>query len=480
MGDLKSKSINTVRWNLIAKFSQYFITFFLSIILARYISPAEFGLTGMLSIFISVSNVLLNAGLSSALIRDKSASEDDYSTVFYFNIVVSFSLYGILFVCAPLIAGFYKEPELIPLTRLITLVFVISSFGLIQNTQLVKELNFRKQTIINLLALLISIIVGIVLAVTNYGVYAIVWQTLIQALIVTVLLWATSTWRPSGTFKKKSFLKLWKFASNVLFTGIFNAVANNLDNLMIGKVFNKTTLGFFVRAKSTNAIPENIFTSVIGTAAFSILSKLNDNLDEFRLKQFTFFKLIFTFALPLSIIFHLLSRDLVIVLYGQKWEASIPLLQILSFSLLPMLLSTLTGQVLMSLGDSRNFLYLSVIKRSLNFALIPIGIFLGLYAFVISYAVAQYIGFFIDLTFVSRKINMPIKSYLIYSIKPILISLFVLGLGSFRGNIFEFGHLLNIVFHGLIYVLLFMLAYRLILSEELNNFLSVLPFKRKK
>lgn len=480
MTDLKKKSIETVQWNLIAKFSQYFITFFLSIILARYISPAEYGLTGMLSIFISISNILLNSGLSSALVRDKKASKDDYSTVFYFNIIVSCGLYMILFFFAPLIAAFYNEPDLILLTRTITLVFVITAFGLIQNTILIKELDFKKQTILNLISLLVSIVVAIYMAVNNWGVYAIVGQTLIQAAVLTILLWGTSKWRPIGQFSKNSFLKLWKFGSNVLFTGIFNSIANNIDNLMIGKIFQPAILGHFVRAKSTKAIPENIFSGVIGTTVFSILSKLNDNLEEFRTKQFLFFKIIVVFSLPLTVIFFLLSSNLVLILYGQKWAEAIPSLQILSFTLFPSLLTTLTGQTIMTLGDSRLVLYLSIFKRSLNFVVIPLGIFISLKVFIIGFVIIQYIGFFVDLFFVSKKVQSSVWEYYLFMIKPIIISLVILIFGFYIFPFINFGIVANTILIGLISFSMYFGLYFVFQKKELYGLVSILPINRFK
>jgi len=426
MTDLKRKSIETVRWTFLYQLANYSVTFLLSIILSRLISPEEFGLTAMISIFISIANILINSGLSSSLIRYKESSPSDYSTVFYFNIGVSLSIYLVLFFSAPLIAAFYNQPKLILLTRTITLVFVLSSFGLIQNTLLIKELNFKKQTLINFSGLFISVIVGIVMALKGYGVYAIVGQTLSQSACVTTLLWLTSKWRPTGFINPESLKKLWKFGSYVLFNGIFNSIANNLDNLIIGKIFAPFTLGLFVRAKSTRAIPENIFSSVLSTTTFSILSKLNDNFEELKKKHLYFFRLSVFLFIPFMIGFNLASDDLILLLYGRKWEDSIPLLKIISFGILPNMLSAFFSQSILSYGDSRVTMKLNMLKRTVTLSLLPLGFILDIHQFVWIFVISQFIGLGLDIYFTKQRFQTTWSDYLGNMILPLLFSILFL------------------------------------------------------
>ncbi len=392
-------------------FSQYFITFFLSIVLSRMISPVEFGLTGMLSIFIALAAVMMSSGLGSALVFEKSTNEDDYSTVFYFNIFVSCSLYAIMFFCAPLIAKFYNQPELVSLARWISLVFVINSFSLIQDTLLVIDLNFKKQSLIRISGLIISVIVSIIMAINEYGVYSIVGQVIVQAAVNSTLYWILSSWRPVGKFSMVSFKKLWKYGSNILFSNLFTQLITNIDNLIIGKVFSPFTLGLFIRAKSTKAIPENIFSQSFQTAIFPILTKLNDNKEEFVQKHLMFFKMGSFFVFPLVTLLFFTSYEIVDILYGKKWLGAVPYLKIISFITIPYFLGMLFNQTLLSFGDSKLFMKLNMLRRMLGIINIPIAIYWGLIPYLTSMVILSFVGLLFDVLYTSRKISTRLIDY---------------------------------------------------------------------
>lgn len=423
MTDFKGKSISSGKWNLILQVGQYGITFFLSIVLSRMITPAEFGLTGMLTIFISIATIITNSGLASALVFDKKSDEDDYTTVFLFNAFVSISLYVLIYMCAPLIARFYNEPLLISLTRWISLVFVFNAISIIQNTILVINLDFKTQSIIKLTSLIISVVVAIILALFGWGVYSIVAQTLVQALVASFLFWYKSSWRPTGRFTKKSFLKLWNYGSKILFSNLFTSLVQNVDNLLIGKIFQPTTLGLFVRAKSTKAIPENIFTLAFQTSIFPILSKLNEDRIEHRKKHLQFFKIGSYFIFPLVLVFFFFTPELIRFLYGKNWVGAIPYLQIISFSIIPYFLGILFNQTLLSLGDSKLFMKLNMFRRVLGLINIPVAIFWGLIPYLYSIVIFNVIGLFIDILYSAPKIGTTFKDYLPTILKSLIYSL---------------------------------------------------------
>ena len=479
MIDLKEKSIQTVRWTFLYQFANYAITFVLSIVLARLITPTEFGLTAMVAIFISIANILINSGFSSSLIRFKDSTPDDYSTVFYFNIFISFFLYVLIFFSAPFIADFYSQPELIPITRLITLVFVIGSFSIIQNTILIVDLNFKKQVILSLISLFISVVVAIILALKNYGVYSIVWQTLIQTSVYCILLWATSKWRPVGRFNIKSIKKLWKFSSYVFFTGIFNSIADNLDNIIIGKIFQSNTLGLFVRAKSTRGIPQNIMSSVLSTTTFSVLSKVNDNIEEFRIKHLQFYRITIFFLIPFTIAFYWICDDFILFFYGDKWAQAIPLLKILSIGLIPIILGILISQSIMSFGDSKLQMQLSVVKRIIIICILPTGFIFGMEKFMIIFVVAQYIGLVIDFYFIRNKLSTLWMDYFKPIVHPLGFSiLFSIILLSFKSLEICEGYLINILFDTFIMLLIYMTLSFKFNNSEYRNFIQLIPLPK--
>ncbi|MEI6346621.1 MAG: lipopolysaccharide biosynthesis protein [Bacteroidota bacterium] len=419
---IKSSAISAVKWSTISQIGSYGITFVLSIILARLLDPSEFGLTGMLSIFTGIAVVFINSGLSTAIIRTKDASLDDYSTVFYFNIAVSTAFYLLFFFTAPLIAAFYKEPILIPLTRLITLVFLINSFGIIQNAILIKEINFKKQTICNLIGLVASVIVSAIMAFNSYGVYSIVGQAISQAFVTNLLLWISSKWRPSGRFSKSSFMKLWQFGSKVLATTIVAQIIDNLDNLLIGKIFSAGQLGYYVRAKSTKQLPEQIFSSVMSTTSFAVLAKMSDNDSEFRRVHMHFFKLGAYIFIPVIIGFIAVAKSFIVVLYSDKWLPSVPLFQIIALSSFAYFFGVLFSQTIIAKGAGKLYFRLTTGKKILGLLSMPFGLFWGLIPFLCSFVVISMICLTLDIYFTGKLINVSIFDYLLMLFKPIITS----------------------------------------------------------
>jgi O-antigen/teichoic acid export membrane protein len=460
MIELKSKSIATAKWSLIFQMSQYFLTFFLSIVLARMIDPAEFGLTGLLTIFTLISTTLLTSGLGNALVFNKSSNEDDYTTVFYFNIIVAMGLYIIMFFIAPYIAHFYNDERLILLTRLICLSFVINAFGFIQHTILVIKLDFKTQSLVRIISLAISVISAIILAFNGWGVYSVVAQVLIQAVSSAVIFWWRSDWRPRGKFSKDSFSKLWAFGSKILWSNLFTQLTQNIDNTLIGKIFSPHILGLFIRAKSTKAIPESIFMQTFQSSVFPILTKVNHDPIDFKKKHLQFYKIGVFFIVPLIAIFFFVSADFVAILYGEKWMPSVPYLKIILFSSVPIFLEALFSQTLLGLGDSKLYMKLNMVKRILQLINIPVALFFGLIPYLISSTVISFFELVISVYLTSEKINSSkiyyFKQFLFSILLTLLMSLpFALShyLYPFANNLL-ITKLLSLFFAILIYIIL--------------------------
>jgi O-antigen/teichoic acid export membrane protein len=420
---IKSSAISAVKWSTISQIGSYGITFVLSIILARLLNPSEFGLTGMLSIFTGIAVVFINSGLSTAIIRNKDASPDDYSTVFYFNILVSTAFYLLFFFTAPLIAAFYKEPILIPLMRLITLVFLINSFGIVQNAILIKSISFKKQTICYLIGLVASVVVSVIMAFNDYGVYSIVGQAISQAFVTNLSLWISSKWRPSGRFSKSSLKKLWQFGSRILATNIVAQIVDNIDNLLIGKVFSAGQLGFYVRAKSTKQLPELIFTGILSSTSFAILAKVNDNDHEFKRLHIHFFKLGAYFFIPVILGFIAVAKSFIVVLYSDKWLPSVPLFQIISLSSFAYFFGALFSQTIIAKGVGKLYFRLMTGKKILGLLSMPFGLFWGLIPFLWSFVFISFLSLLLDFYFTSRLIKIKMSAYFLYLLKPLTISI---------------------------------------------------------
>lgn len=420
---LKSKAISGAKWNAFANIGKYFVTFFLSIILARVLAPNEFGLIGMISIFSIIANVFINSGLLTPLIRKPNPSDIDFSTVFYFNISVSSFFYILLFFTAPYISSFYNEPLLIPITRLISLVFVFNSFGIVQNAILIRNLNFRKQTLINLTSLTVSVIIAILMALNGFGVYSIVAQAISQSVFVNSLLWISSKWKPKSSFSLVSFKEMWVLASKILSANIISQLVDNLDNLLIGKVFSANQLGFYMRAKSTKELPEGILTSILHSVSFPILSKISDNKTMLRNLHLKFFSIASFIIFPIAFGLIAISKAFIVLLYTEKWLPSVPLLQMISLSIIAPFFSALFSQTIMAIGHGSLYFKLTSSKKIIGLLPIPIGILFGLNAFILIFVCSKLIGLFLDFYYTGKLIDISIAHYLRLMLKPFLCSL---------------------------------------------------------
>lgn len=422
---LKDSAVSAVKWNAIVHIGQYSISFGLSIILARLLKVEEFGLLGMLSIFTALAMVFINSGLSTAIIRSKNATADDYSTVFYFNIFVSAFFYLLLFFLAPAIADFYKEHQLISLTRWISLVFLINSSGIIQNALLVKEINFKQQTICHLSGLAISAVIAAIMAFQNFGVYSIVGQAISQAFVTNFMLWVYSDWRPTGIFRMGSFKKLWSFSSKILATNLVSQLFNNIDNILIGKVFSAEQLGFYVRAKSTKQLPEQIFTGILSSTSFAVLAKYSDNKAELRRLNIHFYKLGSYFYIPVILGFIAIAKPFIVLLYSEKWLPSVSLFQMMAVASIAYFLSALFSQTIMALGEGKLYFRLNSAKRILGLFTIPIGLYWGLIPFIWMIVLISYVNLILDYFYVGKLIGIKMLDYIRFLALPFVGSVFM-------------------------------------------------------
>ncbi len=422
---LKQKAISGTKWKTSLNAGRYFISFFLSIILARLLEPREFGLIGMISILMAVAQIFIDSGLSQAVIRQKNVTEDDYSTVFYFNIFISSCFYLLFFFTAPLVADFFNEPILIPITRLVTLVFLINSSGIIQNSILVREVKFKIQAICNYTGLIVSVVIASIMAFNGYGVYSIVAQAISQALVTNIMFWITSDWRPKGGFSKDSFKRLWAFASNILATNIIVRIVQNIDNVLIAKVFSAQQLGFYIKAKSSNEASQTVFTDTFSAISFAILVKGNQNESEFKRFHMLFFNVGAYVYLPVVFGFIAIAKAFTIVLFTNKWLPSVQLTQIIAFSSIAYFFAALFSQTMLVKGEGKLYFRLSSGKKLLTLLAIPFGVFWGLYPFVWSFVAIGFFGLLMDFYFVGKLVENNVFIYLKLLIKPLLIASFM-------------------------------------------------------
>ena len=378
--NLKDKTVNGLSWNMLGQMAAKGITFVFSVFLARILLPEDYGVVAMLSIFLAICQTFIDSGFAGALIRKVDRTEQDKTTVLIFNVVVSVFCYLVLFFCAPLIARFYHQPLLVPVTRVSCLSLVIGSFAGVHSAILSIRIDFKSGTKANIAACIVSGAVGIVCAARGMGVWALVVQSLVQTTVNTVLIIYYAHWRAKLRFSIKSFLELFSYGSKMLASALLNTIYNNLSTLVIGRFFAPSQLGAYSKAKTFSNLPSSVLTGAIEAVSFPVLSSIQN--EEERLVQYykKFIRLSTFVIFPLMIGLAAVADPLVRLLLTDKWEAMIPLLQICCLSLIFYPVHSINLNILKVKGRSDLFLKLEIIKKIIGVTILVVTVRFGVKA----------------------------------------------------------------------------------------------------
>ncbi len=393
---LKNKAFKGMVWKAVEKIASTGISFIIGIILARILMPSDYGLIGMLAIFFAFTELFIDSGFSSALIQKKDRTEVDYSTIFYFNLIVSFLLYIILFFSAPLIAIFFNTPQLSVLTRVLSLNILFNSLSLVQQTRLTINLEFRIQAIVSLLCVIISGSIGILMAYNGFGVWALVMQNTTSGLLRTVLYFYINKWIPRWIFSISSFKQLFGYSSKLLGAGILAAIFNNIYSLLIGKLFSAKDVGFYTRAKQFPQLLSDLITSVLQGVTFPIMTSMQDDRKRLVFVYGRLMRMVVFFVIPALTIFALLTEPFIRLLLTEKWMPVVPLIQWLCFARMITPISSLNMNILNTIGRSDLFFKVDVVKMPLAIIALIITLPLGLKAVVVGHFITTLISFFIN------------------------------------------------------------------------------------
>ena len=405
MSDLKSKASKGILWSSIERFSGQGVVFVIGIILARILSPSDYGLIGMLAVFISISDIFIQSGFGSALIQKKDRNEVDFATTFYFNIVVGIIAYSILFFLAPFIANFYNQPLLVPLARVLGLTLIINSFAVVQRSKYTIGLDFKTQTKASLSAIFIGGIVGVYMAYSDYGVWALVGQTLSRRLIEVILLWYFSKWLPKESFSFESFKGLFSFGSKLLASALLESIYQNIYLIIIGKYFSASDLGYYTRAKQFNELPSSNITSVLVRVTFPLLSNIQDDKEKLRAVVSKIIKYSALIVFPLMIGLASLSDPLIRVLLTDKWIDVVWMLQLLCFAGMLYPVHALNLTLLQAIGRSDLFLRLEIIKKVMATVIVIISLSFGIKGLLIGIIIFSYLALVINLYYTKKVIS---------------------------------------------------------------------------
>ena len=393
---LKDKTIKGTMWSAIDNVAQFGVQFVVSIVLARLLSPDDYGLIGIITIFTTVCTTIINGGFSNALIRTQKPTDEDYNTAFICNLLMSILLYAIVFLCSPLIADFFNRQELVALTRVSSFTMIIGALAIVQQTRLTKRIDFKTQTKITLIASILSGIVGIALALMDYGVWALVVQGIVAQSLRTVLLWFFNHWVPSLRFSKESFNRLFGFGWKMMASGILDSLWTQLYQVIVGKFYSPSTLGQYTRAKQFASLFSSNLTSVIQRVTFPVLSDIQDENERMivayrRIIKTTMFM---TFALMFAL--GAVSEPLLYCLIGPKWHEAATYLPWICLigSLYP--LHAINLNMLQVQGRSDLFLGLEIIKKIIGIVPLMIGAFIGIFPMLYTSVFTSIICYFLN------------------------------------------------------------------------------------
>lgn len=465
-------------WNAVERFGSSFFLFVSNLVLARLLSPDDFGCIGMLLVFISISDAIVDGGFGSALIQKKNPTATDYSTVFYWNLGLSFVLYATLFLTAPLIADFYAIPLLSDILKIQGIILIFNAFVLIQQNILKKQIAFGKIAKINLTAIIIGTCIGIILAFLDFGVWSLVAKSLVTGVIQCIIYWISSQWRPQWIFSWKSFTSLFSFGSFMFLNDVVNCLFLNSLSLIIGKSFSATTLGYYTQARKLEDIPRVSLTSAINNVTFPVFSQIQDDTERLRNVSRKCLKSLAFVNFPLMMLLIVIAEPLFTLLFTNKWSQSVPYFQALCIYGLVTSLIDLNSNIIASIGKSKLSLIIRLAQRFIGILLIIIGLFWGIKGILLGYILSQYISFAI-VTFITGKlIGYGIKKQCIDCF-PMLFLSFITAIVVYFLCLINLNFIVLLCFQCLIYTTLYIFLSKLLKLDGFEILWRIIKTKRK-
>ncbi len=478
--NLKGKTRKGTLWSIVERFSVQGVTFVVLLIMARLLTPEDYGIVGMIAIFIEISQSLVDSGFSQALIRKRDRSRLDNSTAFFFNIAIGAILYAILFFTAPLIASFYNKPGidavLVPLIRLLGLSVVVNSFVVVQRALFTINLDFKSQAKASLAAAVSSGCVGIGMAYAGFGVWAIAGQQLTNLGVNTIILWLLSDWRPKREYSWDSFRKLFGFGSKMAAAGVLDTVYKNIYNIAIGKFYRTSQLGFYTRAQQFGNFLSTNITGIIQRVTFPVLCTIQDDDERLARLYRKFLRLAAFIIFPLMTGLAAVADPLIIVLLKQKWAFAGTLLQILCFSMMWYPIHAINLNLLQVKGRSDLFLYLEIAKKIVGAIIMIATIPFGLVAICFGQVVNSLIALVINTHFTGKLIGVGFLLQMRDLLPTLFYSLSMCAVVWLVGNLFTADWLKLIVGVPLGLIWFFGLTY-LTRSADLRELISFVRSK---
>lgn len=454
--DLKHKTAAGMMWTAVQNYSMMFISFVTDIILARLLTPYDFGCIGMLAIFMVLSETFIEGGFGTALVQKKRPTQEDYSTIFLWNVGIALLLYTLLFICAPTISSFYKIPILSSVLRIQGIVLFLFAFNIVQRSQLLKKMNFKALSIVTVISSVVSIVITIVMAYNGFGVWALVAKNLVSVGLTSVILWFYIRWRPTLTFSWQSFKELFSFGFYMLLSHLVTNFSSQLQGLLIGKFYNPSTMGYYYKASSTESLASKSISKVMTQVTFPLYAEVQDNNKVLQnlIKRLSLTLSYITF--PLLFILILSAKPIFVLLYTDKWLQSVPYFQVLCLAGLAECLQAVNFQTISAIGKSKVTFTWTLIKRILGIGFIVGGLVLwGMEGLLCGVVLSSWFAYFVNIGLVSKHIGYMWYSQLLDLLPVLFVSVVSAILSYFCGWIIHLG----LFYDGIVKVFIFVVLY---------------------
>ncbi|MDG2431171.1 lipopolysaccharide biosynthesis protein, partial [Flavobacterium sp.] len=393
---LKSAAAKGILWTALDKFASQIGQFIVGVVLARLLMPEDFGLIGMLAIFIALSQTVIESGLNMGLIQSQERKAIDFSTTFVFNLVISTFFYILLFFTAPYIAAFFRQPQLIDLTRILGLSLFINAFAIVQRTILTIDLDFKSIAKSNVVGVVFGGLFGVIMALNGFGVWSLVVQMIVSSIATSAALWSYGNWKLSFLFSTDSFRTLFGYGSKLLLASLYAQTLNNIYNICIGRFYPSTALGYYTRAKTFADVSAGTIGTILQQTTFPIFTLIQTDRKRLVSVYSRMIKMAAFCTIPLMTFIALLAKPIVILLLTDKWVALIPLLQWMVFARVLLPMSAINMNVLNAIGRSDLYLKVDLCKLPMTVIALVITIPLGVKAMIIGHVMTSAISFIIN------------------------------------------------------------------------------------
>lgn len=473
---LKKKTVKGVMWSAMERFSTQGVQFVVMIVMARLLTPHDYGIVGLLTIFLAIAQALIDSGFSQALIRKQDRTDVDNNTVFYFNLVVSGGLYVVLFLIAPFVADFYKLPLLCSVMRVVCLGVIFNSLAVVQRALYTARLDFKTQAKASFFSAVVSGVIGISLAYYGSGVWALVIQQLINLALNTILLWIMSSWRPQLCYSWEAFRELFSFGSKMLASGLLDTIYVNIYPIVIGKLFSASSLGHYTRAQQFAQFPSSNLTGILQRVSYPVLCEIQN--DDVRLAEAyrRLLKLSAYIIFPLMVGVSSVSQALVNITIGSRWQYCALLLQIICFSYMWYPIHAINLNLLQVKGRSDFFLKLEIAKKIVGVSVLCFTYRFGLEAMCFGNIASSLLCLVINTYYTGRLINVGYFKQMCDLLPTFVVCLFMYAL-IFVINQFVYSDVLQLLVGILVGISFYFAVTYILKFKELQELLSMV--KRK-